>query len=77
MSISTFIETRRQLKRARNILTDKEFAIYKALANNPLGLLPEEVEEITGYHWCGWIGTSLKNKGYPVHIYSGLLTLSE
>lgn len=75
MAFVDLFNKRKSIKRAKEILTDREFKIFKALCNNPLGLTTDEIKRITGHSWSGWVVTSFKEKGYKLHNYQGVISL--
>lgn len=77
MSFSDLINKRKKIKFAKEVLTEREFKIYKALCNNPLGLTKDEIRDITGYTFSGWVVTSFKEKGFTLHNYSGVISLEQ
>lgn len=70
-----YFETKKLMKEARSLLTDREFTIFRALYNNEGGLTPNEIKNLTGYSWSGWVYSAFREAGYKLKNDHGVICL--
>lgn len=63
-----YFRRKKVLKTAEENLKAKDFKIFKALLDNPMGLTKEQIYEITGYKMSGWTISAFNKQGYETHL---------